>query len=602
MAEEVILRLQADISEVKNALAEIKTGVNETKEATSQMQGQLDKATGGMVSGFKAGVAGIKNAVTGMKTLRGAIMATGIGALVVAFASLTAYFSKTERGAEQLRVITAVLGAVLDSLMDVVIHLGEALFKAFTNPKQALKDLGDSIKYYFMEFIPNAINNVLDGFGKLGKAISLLFKGEFEEAGKVAVDGFKQMHDGITDLIPATAILKAVAAEVGNIASAAINAAEAANALERALNGVIRKERELIVDRAKANRQVAELRLIAQDQTKSLNERVEALKEAAAIEQSILDRELAVQSERLRIMEAKANLAESDSATLDAIAQQAARVEEMRTASFMKQREIVSQVAALTKQAQAQEEARLKAIIELEKERQLLALEQAEKQVDALNRIEQATLSAYDRDWQAAYDHYGDLILLAEQYGVDATELREKQLEATQAIEQKYRDAENAEKLKAAQVVEEGKQQMAEAGFSVLSQLTAKNAKAQKGVAVAQTIWNTAQAIMASIRTLGLPAGLPGAIATGAMGAVQIAKIMSSNPDSAGGSISMPSAAPTSAAAGSAANALQGSQRNQLNDILNQQNNMPLRAYVVSNEVTSQQGMDRRILQNATFG
>ena len=90
-------------------------GLNDSIESGS---GALDKMTGGAVTAFRGVVSGVKKAVLGMKTLRGAVISTGIGALVVVVISLISYFTKTKRGAEALQVATAALGVVMDLLTD----------------------------------------------------------------------------------------------------------------------------------------------------------------------------------------------------------------------------------------------------------------------------------------------------------------------------------------------------------------------------------------------------------------------------------------------------------------------------------------------------
>ena len=58
--------------------------VDNLSSGLSGVAAQADKLTGGLVSGFRNGVKGIKNAVKGFKSLRVAIAATGIGALLIA--------------------------------------------------------------------------------------------------------------------------------------------------------------------------------------------------------------------------------------------------------------------------------------------------------------------------------------------------------------------------------------------------------------------------------------------------------------------------------------------------------------------------------------
>jgi len=67
-------------------------------------------------------------------TITRGIMSTGIGALLVAFGSLATYFTSTKRGADQLSVIFAGLGAAVNVLRDRVVKVGETLFNIFNQP------------------------------------------------------------------------------------------------------------------------------------------------------------------------------------------------------------------------------------------------------------------------------------------------------------------------------------------------------------------------------------------------------------------------------------------------------------------------------------
>ena len=71
-----------------------------------------------------------------------ALAATGIGLILVAIGTLISYFTSTKRGAEQLKVATAALGAAFDVLRDRVSKIGGALVKFFTGDfSGALEDV-----------------------------------------------------------------------------------------------------------------------------------------------------------------------------------------------------------------------------------------------------------------------------------------------------------------------------------------------------------------------------------------------------------------------------------------------------------------------------
>ena len=176
MAQDYEIKVKVTgVDQATNQVDNLTDSMNDAQTSGSQAFGTLDKVLGGLPSKLKAGIAGVRGMVVGMKTLRGAIMATGIGALVVAVGSLIQYFKRTERGAQQLRVITATLGAVMDKLMDSVIGVGEFIFEAFNNPRETIKGLAEDIQ----TFVISKVEQLMEGLGLLGTAIKQAFEGDF---------------------------------------------------------------------------------------------------------------------------------------------------------------------------------------------------------------------------------------------------------------------------------------------------------------------------------------------------------------------------------------------------------------------------------------
>lgn len=128
--------------------------VDNLEGGLSGLSAQADKLTGGLVSGFRKGVAGIKQGITAMKSLRVAIAATGIGALLIAITSLVSYFTKTQRGADKLSQAMEGIGAVVDVLIDRFSTFGEGIFAIFSGDfakgidilKGTFKGLGQEIR------------------------------------------------------------------------------------------------------------------------------------------------------------------------------------------------------------------------------------------------------------------------------------------------------------------------------------------------------------------------------------------------------------------------------------------------------------------------
>jgi len=124
-----------------------------------------------------------------LKIFRLALISTGIGAIVVLLGSLVTYLSTTQAGIDAVTSVTRPLQAIFQSMLGVVQNLGEKMSTAFTNPKQALVDLGD--------FLKNQLTNRFKAFGViLDGIINLDFK-------KVT-NGVLQMGTGVENVADKT--------------------------------------------------------------------------------------------------------------------------------------------------------------------------------------------------------------------------------------------------------------------------------------------------------------------------------------------------------------------------------------------------------------
>lgn len=112
--------------------------VNITKEYRA-----ANAAAVGLGTAQKAAAVGTNLLTTAFKLLRVAIIATGIGALIVALGTLYNYFTRTQGGVEKLNVAMAQVGAVIDVILDRVAMLGKALVQVFSGD---LKGAADTAK------------------------------------------------------------------------------------------------------------------------------------------------------------------------------------------------------------------------------------------------------------------------------------------------------------------------------------------------------------------------------------------------------------------------------------------------------------------------
>lgn len=127
-----------------------------------------------------------------------------------------------------------------------------------------------------------------------------------------------------------------------------------------------------------------------------------------------------------------------------------------------------------------------------------------------------------------------------------------------------------------------------------------------KSLQIAQTIVNTASGIMSAYSNpIDVASGVAFAksASIASAGAIQIATIARQqfNDGSSKSSASTPKAA-APAGAQPQFNVVGQSQTNQLQEAISQAFNQPMRAYVVSSEVSSAQALDRKRIKTATFG
>ena len=605
MAAVEIIEIKGDATSAIAALKAVgieadktQTKAKESSQAINDGMSALDKRTGGAVSAFKSLTGGIKSAVTGFKTLKGAIIATGLGALLIAITSLIAYFKETERGADQLRVITAALGAVMGKLMDVVIGLGEALFKVFSDPKQALIDFGNAIK----DNIATRIEGILELIPALGKAIGLALKGQFKEAAKTAADAAGKVALGVENVTDKIADAAAAVGEFGkSIAAAAKEGARIGNLL----NEVERAERELITQRAIANKQIAEARFVADDLTKSVEERIEAVQRAAKLEGDVADKELATQRKKALALKEQADISESNKETLREVAEAQARVSELEQASIARQRRLGMEIKGLRAEEKAAADEKIKALEEEQALKDKLA-EEARLKTEAIQaKAIDLLRTEQEREVEAVRKKYEDVLALTTLSVEDRAALEKKQSDEIIAITKKTTDAQTALE-KAAQ---DAKAAMVNQSIDAVQGALGSLFKNSKAVASANVLIDAAQAavgIFKNSTSLPEPFGsINRGIQLAALAATTVASIRDINraqPTGGASSPSTPTSTPTAPSQPPQFNVVGQGGVNQLAQSIGGQFQQPIRAYVVGQDVTTSQQLQRQRVRTATFG
>ncbi len=144
-----IIEFDADTGDFTKGVGEVKKGIEEVNAASGDMgggfedlQGAADGMTGGMISGFKNGLKSVKNMVKGMSALKGAILATGVGALVVALGSLVAWMKSTERGAKAMKTASIAADIAFVNLVDSAASLGGKMAEGEEETENWMQTMG----------------------------------------------------------------------------------------------------------------------------------------------------------------------------------------------------------------------------------------------------------------------------------------------------------------------------------------------------------------------------------------------------------------------------------------------------------------------------
>jgi len=325
--------------EIKKTGKELKTAKTATDKSAASMS-TFGGAAGGVGAKLTILKTGLKSVSLGFKTLRGAIMMSGIGALVLGIMAVVQSFKSSEEGQNKFAKIMAVIGSVIGNVTDVLADLGSGIIYTFTHPIDAIKSFAKAIKTN----ITNRITSLIDTFGYLGEAIGKVFEGDFSGAMDTAAKAGSTFVDSLTGV---KNTIDKVTGAVKELSDELIREAKIAASIADNRAKADKLERKLIVERAKANKKRADLLNKAVDKENfTTKQRIEFLKEVGKLEEDITNKEIRAAKIRLKAKQQENSLSKSTKEDLDAVAQLTAKVIELETAKFRKAKLVTTQIIA----------------------------------------------------------------------------------------------------------------------------------------------------------------------------------------------------------------------------------------------------------------
>ena len=526
MANEVIIELIARTEAAQGKIDALESEIKGMKQATEKATGataQLTQKLDQMTGG----------AITGFKGLVGGI----------------------KNGIKSLKTFKAAAAAT--GIGALVIAVG-TLATAFTRTQKGAEAF-DRIT----GTLSATIDVVLDRVATLGLAVMSLFDGDFQEAARLAREAFSD-----------------IGKEIKEETEIARELADAENELEKA-------EAELVLTSAKRLAQIEDLKLTAEDATKSERERLAAVREAIRLEREEADERVRIAQERTRIVKLQN---EQGYSRTEAIR----REREAEAELFNVQRDRDSRLKELT--------ARLNSLTQAE-EKHTLSVEARIAAMKEEMAMEEEDEAIMEENFNAELDRQIEMDKAKKKSSLE----RIKQEEAEEAKLKAIRDkgADDYEKYQKA--VSEAKMNLAESAATFIAQQFGRESAAGKAAAIAAATINTYRGVSAALANPAmLPIPLPQiqAALTLAQGLAQVRNIANTQiPNGFGGGGGAAASGGGRSVAAPNVSILGGNEAmTQATRSLAQFGKKPTRAYVVSGEMTDNQALDRRIERNASFG
>ena len=479
---------------------EVKSNIGEVTKDTKELTNEASKAAGEFQ-----------------------LMGVSLNGVKKGFAS-AAVTAKGMFGSIKAGLISTGIGAFVVLIGSLATYL--------TNTKTGAELLERTLKT-----IGAAISVITDRVAKLGGAVIKFFKGDLKgaaEDAKAAVSG----------------VVAEIIAEVS-----------ATNKMVKANQKLRDSQRELNVETAQSVADIEKLKLLAEDITKSYEEREEAATQAFEKESELERKRIALaeeavelEVERHRMMGKDGVLAED----LDALAELEINLANVRQESAGRQISLQNFLNGLREQEKT---AKIAEMEQLKIDKQL-KLDAIQDQIDAEQKLYDAQIAQ-----------------------ANAFEVRVKaQADREKAI---AKDLENFKKATLQQ------------GFGAAAAMAGENVALSKGVAAAQVIYNTQQGIMAAMgatsiadKLLPYPLRLANAIATGVMGAAALSTIMSTSPSGGGNN-----PAPSTGGGGTPAPQMMSGAF----DLTGGVEPEPVQAFVLTDSMTNSQNQLANIRRRATI-
>ena len=587
MAVKKTIELEVDLKKAQDDIQDIREQFVDLKKAVEGVEKEGKKTTKNIKKGFQGLTNVVKKIKQGFSSMGVALKAIPIAIALEAFNLFKQVLGENQRLSDAFSIALGTVSNVFNDFVNFVLDNSSKVtgfFKAiFEDPLQSIKDLGSAIKANIIERFESA----LEAIGFLGDAIVKVFKGDFagaaesaKEAGKELVDVVTGVDDTFDKVVNTT---EKVVKTLKDVATSAFEGAKAEVELGKAAQIAAAEQEKLRLVNLKA---AEEQRQIRDDVSADIDARIEANRKLGKIIEEGIQQELELA--QIQADAAAAALA-NNSDKVELIA------EDIRAQALLL--EIEERLGGQRSEQLVNETGLLREKLDLQNASALAGSEETLRTLEGQKLIEDGILDRLDLERQVAEEQKR---IAQEQFDNTAAIFKEGTIEYENALKERNAAEENFNNINVSlkKQEEEAKLAIVSDGLGAIQSLLGETSVAGKAVAVAQSIINTYQGMTKALGQTGI-FGVVAAAGVLASGMASVKKIISTKiPGTADnvGSGGMANTV-TETAQAPAFNVVGASPLNQIAETLN--NQQPVKAFVVSGDVTTAQQLDRNIISES---
>lgn len=585
MAKQIVVDFTVKTGAATREVKNLKKEIQQTNKEVVSTSTDLQKGFDGVGQSTTKATGGVKKIGTALKGL-------GIGLIVAAFAKFTEVLNQNQKVADFFNTTFEVLSLAFNDffnfIFDNVGGVVNAFKSIFNDPVESIKSFGKAIVDNIVERFKSAI----DAIGFLGTAIKKVFEGDFAGAAESAKNAGKELFDvvtGVDDSFDKTVeTVTKVAEATSNYVKETVSAAQANVELGKQAE-IARVRQQGIIE--SFDRQAEKLRQVRDDERNTINERIAAnnrLKETLDEQEEAMLKQVDLQIAAAQAEFDKNQNQENTIALLEAQQEKQAVLAQIE--GFRSEQK--SNEAALERELLDLNQSNIDAKAERAKAERDFNAEQIENEVQRL----QAQKDNLEKEKQIEVERLENKKKLYKE-GTQAFADAQNELDAY--TEESARNQKKIEKDLA-----KAKEQEITNALGNIASIVGQNSKFGKGIAIASAIRDTFTGANKALAQGGIFGAIQAAaiIATGIRNVKQITATPDPAPPSFAKSSGGGSAVPATPSAPPAFNVVGASGANQLATAIAGQQGQPMKAYVVSGDVSTAQELDRNIVQGAAIG